>query len=68
MASFFISHASRDSEDAERLRTWLEREGYTSVFLDFDPAHGIPPGRQWERELYAQLRKADVLLFLGHRI
>jgi WD40 repeat protein len=33
--------------------------------LDFDPEYGIPAGRNWERELYAQIRKADALLFLS---
>ena len=41
------------------------REGYGAVFLDFDPERGIPPGRDWERELYAKLRTADAVLFLG---
>jgi hypothetical protein len=35
------------------------------LFLDFDPADGIPAGRDWERELYAQLRKADGVIFLA---
>lgn len=65
MASFFISHASRDRAVAERIRSWLVDRGYTSIFLDFDPEQGIPPGRQWESELYSQLRRADVLIFVG---
>jgi hypothetical protein len=65
VASFFISHASRDNVQAERLRSWLEEQSYTSIFLDFDPEEGIPAGRQWESELYSQLRRADVLIFLG---
>jgi hypothetical protein len=35
------------------------------LFLDFDPADGIPAGRDWERELYVQLRKADGVVFLA---
>ena len=35
------------------------------MFLDFDPAYGIPAGRDWQRELYAQLRKSDSVIFLA---
>jgi WD40 repeat protein len=35
-----------------------------SLFIDFDPVAGVPPGRSWERELYSQLRKADAVIFL----
>jgi TIR domain len=65
VASFFISHASCDDAEAQRLRGWLVEQGYVSIFLDFDPERGIPPGRQWESELYSQLRRTDVLIFLG---
>ncbi|MEX2556634.1 MAG: TIR domain-containing protein [Actinomycetota bacterium] len=67
MASFFISHSSRDNSVAADLRRWLQEQGFSSLFLDFDPEDGIPPGRRWEEELYSELRKADVLLFLGTR-
>jgi hypothetical protein len=65
VASFFISHASRDNAEAKRLRDWLIARGYTSIFLDFDPEEGIPPGTRWENELYSRLRRSDVLIFLG---
>jgi hypothetical protein len=29
----------------------LRAEGFAALFLDFDPAEGIPAGRSWEREL-----------------
>jgi WD40 repeat protein len=64
VASFFISHSSRDSESSERIRERLRGEGYGSVFLDFDPEDGIPAGRDWERELYAQLRSCDAVVYL----
>jgi energy-coupling factor transporter ATP-binding protein EcfA2 len=35
------------------------------LFVDFDPEQGIPAGRSWERELYAQLRRADAVVFLA---
>jgi energy-coupling factor transporter ATP-binding protein EcfA2 len=65
MASFFISHSSQDNTVAGEVRQWLEQAGFTSVFLDFDPEQGIPAGRRWEDELYSELRKSDVVLFLA---
>jgi hypothetical protein len=59
MASLFVSHSSHDRDEAERVAERLRDEGFAAVFLDFDPADGIPAGRDWERELYVQLRKAD---------
>src|SRR3954447_176575 len=65
MASLFISHSSRDRAAAERVRERLRAEGFAALFLDFDPAQGIPAGRSLERELYAQLRKTDAVIFLA---
>ena len=65
MASLFISHSSRDRGAAERIHERLRAEGFAALFLDFDPAEGIPAGRSWERELYAQLRKTDAVIFLA---
>jgi WD40 repeat protein len=65
VASLFISHSSRDNALAATLRDRLEASGYAALFLDFDPERGIPVGRDWERELYAQLRSADGVVFLG---
>jgi WD40 repeat protein len=65
MASFFISHSSRDGSLAEQVRDRLRGEGYEALFLDFDPEDGIPAGRDWELELYAQLRSSDAVVFLG---
>ena len=56
MSAIFLSHSSADNEPADTLRRWLEGQGYRSFFLDFDPEQGIPAGRDWEKELYAQLR------------
>jgi WD40 repeat protein len=65
MSLLFISHSSRDNEPAGRLAQALSARGVRSVFLDFDPEHGIPAGRDWKRELYTQLRRADAVVFLG---
>src|SRR4051812_8733527 len=65
MASLFVSHSSHDRDEAERVAQRLRVEGFAALFLDFDPADGIPAGRDWERELYAQLRKTDGVVFLA---
>jgi energy-coupling factor transporter ATP-binding protein EcfA2 len=65
MASLFVSHSSLDRDEAERVAQRLQVEGFAALFLDFDPAYGIPAGRDWERELYAQLRKTDGVVFLA---
>lgn len=45
MSAIFISHSSKDDVIASELRNRLETQGHRSVFLDFDPDTGIPPGR-----------------------
>jgi hypothetical protein len=65
VASLFISHSSSDRDAAERLAERLRAEGFAALFLDFDPERGIPAGRNWERELYAQLRKTDAVILLA---
>jgi hypothetical protein len=65
VASLFISHSSSDWDAAERLAERLQVEGFAALFIDFDPEQGIPAGRNWERELYAQLRKTDAVIFLA---
>jgi hypothetical protein len=65
MASLFISHSSHDQATATRVGARLRAEGFTALFVDFDPAQGIPAGHNWERELYAQLRKTDAVIFLA---
>jgi hypothetical protein len=67
MASLFVSHSSHDRDEAERVAKRLRVEGFAALFLDFDPAHGIPAGRNWKQELFAQLRKADGVIFFSQR-
>lgn len=64
MSGIFISHSSRDNAAAEDVATRLRAQGYQSLFLDFDPADGIPAGRHWEREIYAQLRACSGVIVL----
>ena len=67
MSTLFLSHASADAEASARLKRWLEGRGHRSLFLDFDPQAGIPAGRDWERELYLQLKSCRALIILCSR-
>ena len=60
----FISHSSRNRAEIDALRAALEGSGVDSLFLSFDPIAGIPPGRDWERELYLALRRCDAVIGL----
>lgn len=64
MSAIFISHSSRDSASAADLQAWLQQRGFRSLFLDFDPELGIPAGRNWEQELYRQLRACQAVIVL----
>ena len=65
MNSLFISHSSEDAEVTQRIADRLRGEGYESIFLDFDPELGISAGKFWEKELYAQLRMCDAIVFVA---
>jgi WD40 repeat protein len=67
MSAIFVSHSNRDAAFAGELREWLGSKGHRSVFLDFDPQHGIPPGRDWEQELYQQIRGCRAVIVVGSR-
>ena len=62
MASIFLSHSSQDNEVAGDLCRRLKEHGYDSLFLDFDPDSGIKVGRDWERELYRNLKLAGAVI------
>lgn len=64
MSTIFLSHSSRDNVIAEQIKIRLNDWGHRSVFLDFDPEHGIPAGRDWEKELYANLRECRAVIVL----
>jgi hypothetical protein len=65
MASVFVSHSSRDRAVTEQVAEQLRTAGFAALFIDFNPDQGIPAGRNWERELYAQLRRTDAVIFLA---
>lgn len=64
MARIFISHSSRDVEQAERLIAWLRTRGFEQVFLDFDKHAGIAPGAEWEKRLYSEIARAEAVLLV----
>lgn len=65
MSSLFVSHSSQDAALTAELARRLRAEGFEALFVDFDPDVGIPAGRNWERELYRQLRRADGVVYLA---
>src|SRR3954465_11374104 len=65
MASVFVSYSSRDRSVTELVVERLRAAGLAALFVDFDPEEGIPAGRNCERELYAQLRRTDGVIFLA---
>jgi WD40 repeat protein len=64
MSSLFISYSSVDRAVAERLIAELRAADFGAVFLDADPVDGIMPGRKWESEIYAALRRTSAVVFL----
>jgi WD40 repeat protein len=64
MSQIFISHSSRDPEQAERLLTWLHANGFAETFLDFDKHAGLAPGADWERTLYREIAGAEAVLLI----
>lgn len=64
MTAIFISHSSADSAAAADMKRWLEAQGHTSLFLDFDPEAGIKGGSDWEQTLYQKLRQCQAVIAL----
>jgi hypothetical protein len=62
MAAIFISHSSADKEAASEMKLWLEAQGHTSLFLDFNPEAVIKGGSNWEQTLYRQLRQSQAVI------
>src|SRR5262249_8794221 len=64
MTAIFISHSSADNAAAADMKAWLEGQGHTSLFLDFDPEAGIKGGAAWGQMLYQQLRQCQAVIAL----
>ena len=64
MARIFLSHSSLDAQAAGEMRDWLLGQGFQAPFLDFDKHNGIPPGADWERQLYHEIERSQAILLL----
>jgi WD40 repeat protein len=64
MALVFISHSSRDNALAAEIISLLRARGFENVFLDFDKHAGIPPGANWERDLYRMIDSAHAVILV----
>src|SRR3954447_15570881 len=64
MASIFISHSSRDNEQAVKVRDWLVANGWQDIFLDLDPERGIVAGQRWKEALQQAAHRCEVVLAL----
>lgn len=64
MTAIFISHSSADNDAAAEMKHWLESQGHTSLFLDFDPEMGIKGGSDWEETIYRKLRQSQAVIAL----
>ena len=64
MSTIFISHSTRDKTIALQVLERLRKQGYEALFLDSDPEAGIKAGRDWERDLYRNLKLAAAVVVL----
>jgi WD40 repeat protein len=64
VSKIFISHSSRDGEQAARLLTWLRANDFVETFLDFDKHAGLAPGSDWERALYREMAAAEAVILI----
>jgi WD40 repeat protein len=64
MSRIFISHSSADDAAALALALWLEGEGWSDFFLDFDETRGISPGDRWVSALRAAVDRCEAVIFL----
>jgi TIR domain len=64
VARVFISHSSRDREQAGRLHDWLRNHGFVEAFLDFDKHAGLAPGSDWERTLYREIAGSEAVILV----
>jgi WD40 repeat protein len=64
MSQIFISHSSRDAEQAARLLECLHAHGLVETFLDFDKHAGLAPGADWERTLYREIVGAEAVILI----
>jgi WD40 repeat protein len=61
MYRIFISHSSKDRDQAEMVLKWLRQEDY-EAFLDSDIEMGITAGSDWKEQLKIRLDQCKVLI------
>ena len=61
-AQVFVSHSRKDRTRTELLVELLQGRGFDSLFVDFDPEDGIPPGRKFGSSSHVNLRRCDAVL------
>ena len=59
----FLSYRSTDRDAALALEACLTADGH-AVFMDCLPEGGIPPGTDWEQQIYDGLYRSDALVAL----
>ena len=64
MPAIFISHSSTDRDAAAQICAELDRLNFEKVFLDFDPARGIPLGENWEKTLYENIARCHAMILV----
>jgi tetratricopeptide (TPR) repeat protein len=64
MSAIFISHSTKDHTDTEAMASWLQKQGHTSYFIDYDENSGIQAGTDWVQVLYQRLRQCQVVVAL----
>jgi tetratricopeptide (TPR) repeat protein len=64
LPAIFISHSSKDDEQANAIKAWLATDGYEQVFLDFDKHSGLRAGEEWERRLYEEIQRSHAVLLV----
>jgi hypothetical protein len=61
MRKIFISHSSKDAEQAELVLGWLQQNNY-EAFLDSDKNLGIVAGTGWSEQLRISLNECRILI------
>ena len=64
MARLFLSHSTKDKDDALKVRDALEKAGHI-VFVDSDHDDGIAPSAQWRPALFRGIRVCHAMVFLN---
>ena len=67
MGTIFISHSTKDSDAAKRVRDWLQSQGWGDVFLDLDSTPDLDAeNHRWLRALnHAQEHCSAVVLLIS---